>query len=130
MKDAEVWEFMARGTAAARERAHWEPTGPLHSPLSKHIISLIQKKPESIRRGDKSTEMVWAMEDGKIALTLIPRTDDEYQTIILKSDGLDPQKILCPETYKAAEYWATTWLIQIGDETEKRYIEILKKATQ
>lgn len=130
MTDSGVFEFVARGMAAARERARWEPAKPLHSPLSKHIISLIQKKPESIRRRNKPTEMVWVMEGGKITLTLIPRTEEEYQTIILKADGLEPQKILCPETYKAAEYWATTWLMQIGDETEKRYIEILKKATQ
>ena len=130
MTDREAFEFVARGMAAARERARWEPAKPLHSPLSKHIISLIQKKPESIRRRNKPTEMVWVMEGGKITLTLIPRTEEEYQTIILKADGLEPQKILCPETYKAAEYWATTWLMQIGDETEKRYIEILKKATQ
>lgn len=130
MTDSGVFEFVARGMAAARERARWEPAKPLHSPLSRHIISLIQKKPKSVRRGNKSTEMVWAAECGKITLTLIPRTDDEYQAVILKADGLDPQKILCAETRKAAEYWATTWLMQLGDETEKRYIEILKKATQ
>lgn len=130
MTDKETWEFHARCLASARERAKWEPTGPLHHPLSRDIISLIQKKPESVVRGDRSTEMVWVGGGSKISLTLVPRTNEEYQAVILKADGLEPQKILCPQTYKAAEYWATTWLIQLGDETEKRYIDILKRAVE
>lgn len=130
MKNGQDWEFYARGMAEAQERAKWEPSGPSYHPLSKYIISLIQKKPESVVRGDRSTEMMWVAGGSKISLTLIPRTGEEHQTIILKADGLEPQKILCPQTYKAAEYWATNWLIQFGDETEKRYIDILTKATK
>jgi len=130
MTDKETWEFYAIGMAKAQERAKWEPTEPLYHPLSRHIISLVQKKPESVRSGDRSTEMAWVAEGSKISLTLIPRTNEEYQAIILKADGLEPQKILCPQTFKAAEYWAVNWLIQLGGETEKRYIDILTKATQ
>lgn len=130
MKDSQDWEFYARGMAEAQERAKWEPSGPSYHPLSKYIIFLIQKKPESVVRGDRSTEMVWLVSGSKISLTLIPRTNEEYQAIILKADELEPQKILCPQTFKAAEYWATTWLIQLGDETEKRYIDILKRAVE
>lgn len=130
MTDSQDWEFYARGMAQALERTKWEPSRPSYHPLSKYIISLIQKKPESVVRGDRSTEMVWVASGSKISLTLIPRTDEEYQAVILKADGLEPQKILCPQTFKAAEYWATTWLIQLGDETEKRYIDILTKATK